>query len=57
MPERQVIINVSQEFRAKVKALKKEKTYEEFLDNLIKNSEGIIPQNKTTKQPRKEILR
>lgn len=57
MPERDVIINVSKEFRAKVKAKKRELTYEQFFNLLLKNTEGKIPQSKTTNPPRKEILR
>jgi len=43
MPERLVMINVTPEFRAKIKELKRELTYQEYFDNLLKNSEGKIP--------------
>ncbi len=48
MPERDVPINVTREFRDKIKTLKRELTYEQFLDNLI-NSGRKIPQSTDTK--------
>lgn len=42
MPERTVMINVTLEFRNKIKILKKELTYQQFFDNLIdKKSAGV----------------
>ena len=38
MSEKPVVIYVTREFRTKIKKLKHELTYEEFLRNLIKNS-------------------
>lgn len=46
MPERSVMINVTPEFRAKIKELKRELTYQEYFDNLLKISEGKSPQSK-----------
>ena len=43
MPQRTVMINVTLEFRNKIKALKKELTYEQFLDNLIGKKSGNSP--------------
>ena len=37
------MINVTLEFRNKIKALKKELTYEQFLDNLIGKKSGNSP--------------
>jgi len=50
MPERLVMINVSKEFRGKIKSLKRELTYEQYLANLLKNGEKI-PRTKDRQDP------
>ncbi len=40
MVERQVFINVSREFREQIKTLKRELTYQEYFDYLLKNAKG-----------------
>jgi len=40
MPEKAVALLISSELRAKIKKLKHELTYEQFLNNLIKKSKG-----------------
>jgi len=46
MSEKPVVIYVTSEFRAKIKTLKKELTYEKFLDDLIKKNGLSSPQLK-----------
>ena len=55
MPERPVMINVTPGFRAKIKALKRELTYEEYFENLLKNGEKI-PQIKDHQDPPRRTL-
>lgn len=58
MSEKVVVIYVSRQFRDKIKAKKHELTYEKFLDNLLKNTEGFNPQvdaKKTNSRKRKEV--
>lgn len=58
MSERVVVIYVSRDFRDKIKAKKHELTYEKFLDNLLKNTEGFNPQvnnRKIQSRKRKEV--
>ena len=50
MPERAVMINVTPEFRAKIKALKRELTYEQYFENLLKNGEKF-PRAKDRQDP------
>ncbi|MCE9651857.1 MAG: hypothetical protein K8Q89_02185 [Nitrosarchaeum sp.] len=58
MSEKLVVIYVTSEFRAKIKSLKRELTYQRFLDNLIENSEGKIPPSQeTTSLPKKGVTR
>lgn len=58
MTERLVMINVTKEFRDKIKTLKREQTYEKFLDNLLDNSKGKnSPQSADTKRPIKGVAR
>lgn len=56
MPERQVFINVSKEFRGKIKTLKKELTYEQYLTKLLDNSEGKKPSAKDPKMTNQGVL-
>ena len=56
--ERSVEIPVSKNLRDKIKAKKHELTYEKFLDNLLKNTEGFNPQvnnRKIQSRKRKEV--
>jgi len=56
--ERSVEIPVSKNLRDKIKNLKHEQTYEKFLDNLLKNTEGFNPQvdaKKSNSRKRKEV--
>ena len=54
MPERQVFINVSKEFRGKIKTLKRELTYEQYLTKLLDKSEG---KNPSVKEPKPTKVR
>ena len=55
MHERQVIINVSKELRHKIKALKREFTYEQYFNYLLENSKGKeSPQSKVSKTTKSE---
>ncbi len=49
MTERLVMINVTKEFRNKIKFLKRELTYQQYFDNLL-ISEGKNPSVKDTKK-------
>ncbi len=40
MSERAIYIPITKELREKIKTLKREKTYDEFLDNIFKNAKG-----------------
>jgi len=57
MSERLVDIPVSRKLREEIKNLKKEKTYQEFLVDLIKNEDRMPNDPRYTKhaRPRKEM--
>ncbi len=58
MSQRPVMINVSAEFRHKIKALKRELTYEEYFNYLLENSKGKeSPQSKVSKTTNRGITK